>query len=133
MICFRLCGQSKILHALLDLPSPAKKIFAHMMFVMDFTFCPLQIRFQDVFATRQKTRNVATANQKGFRAFHSVHNKSTGAGPCIRDYPIETNLLFSWNFGRYSAGTRHGNLRFLANSFSSMLIQVDLSTVLESS
>ena len=22
----------------------------------------------------------------------------TGAGPGIRDYPIETNLLFSWNF-----------------------------------
>ena len=63
---------------LYSLPTPPKKIFAHMMFVMDFTFCPLQIRFQDVFATRQKTRNVATANQKGFRASYSVHNLRVG-------------------------------------------------------
>ena len=67
MICFRLCGQSKDFDftCFILFLRPPKKIFAHMMFVMDFTFCPLQIRFQDVFATRQKTRNVATANQKG--------------------------------------------------------------------
>ena len=57
----------------------------------------------------------------------------SGAGPCKRDCDIDSDLLFSMNFGGYSAGTRQGNLRFLANSFSSMSIQVDLSTVLESS
>ena len=57
----------------------------------------------------------------------------TGAGPCIRDWAFDSDLLNSMNFGGYSRGTRQGYLRFSANSFSSILIQVDLSTVLESS
>ena len=28
----------------------------------------------------------------------------TGAGPCIRDCDIDSDLLFSMNFGGYSAG-----------------------------
>jgi hypothetical protein len=54
---------------------------------------------------------------------------ATGAGPCIRETDIENILLYSWNFGGNSSGTRKGDLRFLANSFSSMLIQIDLRTV----
>ena len=32
--------------------------------------------------------------------------RRTGAGPGIRDWALASDLLFSWNFGGYSAGTR---------------------------
>ena len=64
---------------------------------------------------------------------HSPNPTLSNAKCGLRDWAFDSDLLNSMNFGGYSRGTRQGYLRFSANSFSSMLIQVDLSTVLESS
>ena len=88
----------------------------------------VQITTTTGFSTRPHSFSAAAAGKAA-----GLSKATTGAGLCIRDTDIENDLCFSWNFGRYPAGTQQGNLRFLANSFSSMSIQVDLSTVLESS